>query len=82
VFRATTEMTGADAVALALRAIGFSASDRRNMQAVLAVDLQDRPELLIAAIDRLIDDQRTLDGFIARTGFALEQVYAARRKLL
>jgi hypothetical protein len=80
VARATAEMTGTDAIALAVRAYGFNAGP--GMQVESAVDVQDRRELLIAALDGLIDDQRALDGFIARTGFALEQVYAARRKLL
>jgi hypothetical protein len=81
VFRATTEMTGGEAVALALRAYGFSSADRQPLQVEFALDIDEHRELLIAAIDRLIDDQNMLDGFVARTGFTLEQTYTARRKL-
>jgi len=80
-------MTGAEAVALGMRAYGFMLTSRHE-KGLAAGDvpaetgsLPARPAVLVDAIDHLIRDERLLSRFGERTGFAPEAAYEARRHL-
>jgi hypothetical protein len=81
VAHAIFEMTAAEAGDLALRAYGFNAIARR-LEVEAALDVDDHRELLVGTLNQLVDDHNMLERFVARTGFTLEHIYAARRKLI
>jgi hypothetical protein len=83
-------MKRADAETLALRALGFLASDGDGLVRMLTLsglDLEDLraragdSELLAAVLDFLLTDDALPAGFTAAEGVAPETVHAARRAL-
>jgi hypothetical protein len=72
------DLSPADAVSVGLRAYGF-VHEHRNAEVAEPITLGSAA--LVAAIDQLIRDDELLGRFSARTGFALEITYAARRHL-
>lgn len=82
-------MNQEDAEILAIRALGFIADDEDRLTRLIALtglaadDLRQRatdPGFLGALLDFLLEDERMLMEFVARTGIRPEDPYAARRR--
>ena len=76
--RAHHAMTAAEAMALGMRAYGFTSTDPELAASGNAAETA----VLVDAIDRLIRDEALLSRFGERTGFAPEAAYEARRRLI
>jgi hypothetical protein len=82
-------MSQEEAEILAIRALGFVADDDNRLARLIALtglsadDLRQRatdPDFLGALLDFLLEDERMLMDFVARTGIRPEAPYAARRR--